>query len=342
MTRVRPLADQAVVLAGASAGIGRATAHELSRRGVRGLVLVGRDESTLAELARELAPTPVVWAAADVADIDAAPRVAAKAAAEFGRLDAWVQLASVATYATVEQTSYADLRRVVEVDLLGAMYGLKAAVPHVRAAGGGVLVSVTSVLGRRSVPLLSAYCAAKHGILGFTESLRLELSGSGVHVVDVLPASINTPFFDNARSASARHPRSVPPFYEPEVVARAITEVLTSPVREVTVGGAGKGLEVLQRVSPALTDSVLRALRVSAWLTSRQPDDPVDNLRTPTRDPHVRGRFGREAFARSRYTEQLGLHPWRARVLGAGVATGAVAVVRRLPRRPVSAARRPS
>jgi short-subunit dehydrogenase len=333
VTRVRPLADQAVVLAGASAGIGRATAHELSRRGVRGLVLVGRDEATLAELARELAPTPVVTAAADVADAEAVEQVAAKAVAQFGRLDAWVQLASVATYSTVEQTSYADARRVVEVDLLGAMYGLKAAVPHVRAAGGGVLVSVTSVLGRRSVPLLSAYCAAKHGILGFTESLRLELAGTGVHVVDVLPASINTPFFDNARSGYAGHPRSVPPFYEPEVVARAIAAVLTRPVREVTVGGAGKGLELLQRMSPTLTDSVLRALRVSAWLTSRRPGEPGDNLRTPTRDPHVRGRFGREAFPRSAYTEQLGLHPWRARALGAGLAAGTIAAVRRSVRR---------
>jgi short-subunit dehydrogenase len=330
---VRPLADQAVVLVGASAGIGRATAHELSRRGVRGLVLVGRDDATLGEVAKEVAPTPVVTAVADVADAGAVEQVAARAAAELGRLDAWVQLASVATYSTVEQTSYADVRRVIEVDLLGAIHGLKAAVPYLRAAGGGVLVSVTSVLGRRSVPLLSTYCAAKHGILGFTESLRLELTGTGVHVVDVLPASINTPFFDNAKSAYTGHPRSVPPFYEPEVVARAIADVLAHPVREVTVGGAGKALELLQRISPALTDAALRSLRVSAWLTSRRPDEPRDNLRTPTRDPHVRGDFGSEALGRSAYTEQLGLHPWRARALGAAFAAGTFAAVRRSGRR---------
>jgi NAD(P)-dependent dehydrogenase (short-subunit alcohol dehydrogenase family) len=235
LTRVRPLADQAVVLVGASAGIGRATAHELSRRGVRGLVLVGRDESTLAELARELAPTPVVWAAADVADIDAAPRVAAKAAAEFGRLDAWVQLASVATYATVEQTSYADLRRVVEVDLLGAMYGLKAAVPHVRAAGG------RRPRQRHVGPRAALGPAAVRVLRGQARHPRLHRVTAARAVRERRPRRRRAPRVDQhavlrQRQVRLRQAPAVgAAVLRAGVVARAITEVLTSPVREVTV-----------------------------------------------------------------------------------------------------------
>ena len=330
----RPIAQQVIVITGAGSGIGRETARTLASKGASVVVAArsaGALESLVAEVerlgGRGLAvPTDV----AEYAQVEA---LAQRAAERFGRIDTWVNVAAVSSYGTVEQMAPEELRRVVEIDLLGQIYGMKAALPHLQKTGDGVLVNVSSALARRGVPLQAAYCAAKHGIVGFAEALRLELrqQGSKVAVVDVLPSSINTPLFGHARSKLGVLPMPIPPVYEPRVVADTIVAVAERPVRMVFAGGMGKLLELGQRISPSLVDRYLLGPgKVVENQKTDRPDDAVDNLDEPIDDVGaITGDFGGSSRSRSLYTELLGLHPNRTRALvGATVATAVLLLSR--------------
>ena len=211
-TLPRPLPEQVIVITGASSGIGRETAHQLARHGAS-LVLVARNEAALRETAAEVEAFGgrALVAPADVSDPEQVQRVADQAASHFGRIDTWVNGAAVSTYGTVEQTTIDEIRRIIEVDLLGTIYGIKAALPYLRRTGG-TLINISSVTGERAVPLLATYSAAKHGIVGFSEALRMELDHerAGVSVTTILPYGINTPFFNHARSKLGVLPRPTP------------------------------------------------------------------------------------------------------------------------------------
>jgi NAD(P)-dependent dehydrogenase (short-subunit alcohol dehydrogenase family) len=221
---VRPVGEQIVVLTGASSGIGRETALEFGRRGAT-LVLAARNKEALDTLVAEVERLggEAVAVPVDVGDFDQVTELAAQAVERFGRIDTWVNNASVSTYGTVEQMDVDEIRRVIEVNLLGEIHGMKAALPHLRRTGG-TIINVSSTLGKRAVALQAAYCAAKHGVVAFGEALRLELRHAKVPVavVDVLPSSINTPLFEHARSKLGVVPQPIPPVYEPRVVADAI------------------------------------------------------------------------------------------------------------------------
>ncbi|WP_448627948.1 SDR family oxidoreductase [Geodermatophilus sp. URMC 64] len=330
----RPLAQQVVVITGAGSGIGRETALAFARRGAT-VVVAARGEQALKSCVDEIGRLGGRGLAVptDVSDFAQVEALAGRAVAEFGRIDTWVNDAAVSTYGTVEQMTAEEMRRVVEVDLLGQMYGMKAALPHLQAVGDGVLINVSSALARRGVALQAAYCAAKHGVVGFAEALRLELahSGSRVAVVDVLPSSINTPLFQRARSKLGVLPMPIPPVYEPVVVADTIVAVAERPVRTVFAGGMGKLLELGQRISPALVDRYLLGPgKIVENQRTDEPDDGADNLDAPLDDdPGTTGRFGQRSRSRSLYTEWFGLHPDRVRAaVAAGAATGAAALVR--------------
>ena len=248
--QLKPIEQQVVAVVGASSGIGRETALRLARRGAR-VVVAARSEPGLQSLVREIArgggeATAVV---ADVADFAQVEAIADRAVAAYGRLDSWVHLAAVALYATVEQTTPEEYRRVIDVNLLGQIYGAKAALPHLRREGRGALIHVSSVEAKRAFPLHSAYAAAKHGVDGFVEALRVELRHEGV--------PINTPLFSTARTKLGVKPMGVPPLYQPAIVADAILYAAEHPVRDLVVGGAGQQLLLAQRLSPRLLDSLL-------------------------------------------------------------------------------------
>ncbi len=330
----RPLAQQVVVITGAGSGIGRETALAFARHRAT-VVVAGRGERALKSCVAEIerlggrglaAPT-------DVSDFVQVEALADRAVAEFGRIDTWVNNAAVSTYGTVEQMTAEEMRRVVEVNLLGQIHGMKAALPHLQAAGDGVLINVSSALARRGVALQAAYCAAKHGVVGFAEALRLELAhaGSRVAVVDVLPSSINTPLFGRARSKLGVLPMPIPPVYEPVVVANTIVAAAERPVRTVFAGGMGKLLELGQRLSPALVDRYLLGPgKIVENQQTDQTDDGVDNLFAPLDDDGTTtGRFGHGSWSRSLYTEWFGLHPNRVRAaVTATAALGVAALVR--------------
>ena len=331
----RPLSEQTVVLTGASSGIGKETAVELGRRGAN-LVLAARTEEALRNTAQEAARVGgtaevVVTDVADPAQVD---RLADRAVERFGRIDTWVNNAAVSEFATVENTRPEELERLMKVNLLGPIYGMQAALRVMKPRGDGTIVNVASVLGHVSVPLQAGYCASKHGLIGFADSLRLELKReeSQLEVVTVMPSSINTPFFDNARARLAGHaPQPMPPAYDPSAVAQAIARVCEHPQRDVVVGGAGKIFVLLNRIHPKLVDwAVLMNDAGARMQISDRPDDGRDNLDRPI--PGVkpaRGQWGDEPWSLggSLYTQLFELHPpLKAAAIGLA-AVGAVGLI---------------
>jgi NAD(P)-dependent dehydrogenase (short-subunit alcohol dehydrogenase family) len=333
----RPIRDQIVVITGASSGIGRETALMFGERGAT-VVLAARNETALASVAKEVEriggrASAVVT---DVARWEQVARLARQAAERFGRIDTWVNNAGVSAYATVEELTVAEIERVIQVNLLGEIYGMKAALPYLKRQRHGTIINVASALAERAVPLQAAYCASKHGIKGFTEALRLELAReqSGITVTLIEPSSINTPLFTHARSKMGVEPMPIPPIYEPRVVAEAILFAAEHPRRTIVAGGAGKVMTILQRISPVLLDRyMLQGDRMVKAQRTDRPDDGRNNLDAPMPGSgRTTGDFGEQAKAVSPYTRSLEQYPNRVRaLLGAGL-VGLIAVARRVGR----------
>jgi NAD(P)-dependent dehydrogenase (short-subunit alcohol dehydrogenase family) len=330
--KLKPVGEQVAAVVGASSGIGRETALRFAKRDAK-VVLAARSEAGLRSLEEEIRglggqATSVV---ADVSEFEQVETVARVAVEEYGRLDTWVHLAAVGLFASFDRTRPEEFRRVVDVDLMGQVYGAMAALPHIKGEGRGALVHVSSVVGKRSVPLQSAYCASKHGVDGFLESLRVELMHEGwknIGVTNVMPAAINTPFFTKARTKLGVKPKGFPPVYQPGVVADAILHSAEEAPREMVAGGAGKGMLLGQRLSPRLMD----ALMVRGGFGSQMTDQPKsaadpDGLFAPMEgQDRAEGEFGEQALHRS-YLTWLDTRPalkWSIGVAGLAMALGAL------------------
>lgn len=283
--RLKPLDEQVVVVFGASSGIGRETALRFGRKGAS-VVIAARDREGLESLAEEIRQEGgrATVVQAEAADFDQVKGVADAAVNAYGRLDTWVHVAAVTQYARFDETTPEEFRRIVDVNLMGATYGAMAALPHLKAEGRGALILISSVEGKYALPLQSAYSASKHGLEGFAKALRLELQRDGlpISVTTILPSSTNTPLFDVARTKMGVKPKGFPPIYQPHLVADAIVWAATHPEREIVVGGAGKALAVLNRISPRLADAAVA--RKAFWLQrtteERSPEAP-GNLYEP-------------------------------------------------------------
>jgi NAD(P)-dependent dehydrogenase (short-subunit alcohol dehydrogenase family) len=324
----RALHDQVVVITGASSGVGRETALQFGERGTS-VVLAARNEEALKEIAHEIERLggKAYVAVTDVSEWSQVERLASEAVERFGRIDTWVNNAAVSMYATVEQMRAEEIDRLIQVILMGQIYGMKAALPVMKRQGQGTIINVASALAERSVPLQSAYCAAKHGIKGFTESLRLELEqqGSGIQVTLIMPSSINTPLFNHARSKMRVKPQPIPPIYEPRVVGEAILFVAEHPRRDIVVGGAGKFMTVMERISPPLLDKyMLQGNRAFKQQKTDQPTNNHDNLFEPVEETgSTTGDFSHQAKSVSLYTRHLEQYPNRKRLLMAAALVGA-------------------
>jgi NAD(P)-dependent dehydrogenase (short-subunit alcohol dehydrogenase family) len=298
MIRLKPLHEQVVVVVGASSGIGREAARAFALRGAR-VVAAARSTEDLASLVEEIREQggEAIAVTTDVSRYEEVERLASAAVDAFGRIDTWIHLASIMLYAKLSDTTPDEFRRIVEVDLLGQAHGAMAALPWLRREGRGALIHVSSVEALRALPYQAAYAAAKHGVKGMLEALRLELRQDGVpiSVTNVMPSSIDTPAFEKARTKLGVEPRGIPPLYPPELVVRALLHAAEHPQRDVIVGASGRLLAFVQALSPRLTDRVLRPIAFWAQKT-RTPKGPAakDDLRVPLRrsdGPSAVGRF---------------------------------------------------
>lgn len=286
--RLKPVAEQVVVLTGASSGIGLATACALADRGAK-LVLVSRNEAALQDLARdcEVKGARAIAVAADVGRFEDVERVAERAIQEFGGFDTWINNAGVAIFGTVEQIPLEDHRRLFDTNYFGVLHGCLVATKHLRERGGKI-INMGSVLSDRADILQGPYSASKHAVKGLTDALRMELEEAGAPVLVTLikPSAIDTPYMEHARSyLDSPGTKNPPPSYDPELVARAIVFACENDRRDIVIGFGGWALSVMGAVAPRLTDYVMEA-GGRILQESNDPGRPErrDNLYEPRQD----------------------------------------------------------
>ncbi len=316
---------QTIVITGASAGVGRATAHAFAVPGVQ-IALIARGTTGLQAAAAEVEKrgAKALTVPLDMADPDAVEAAAERVENYFGPIDAWVNCAMTTVFAPFHRITPEEYRRATEVTYLGFVYGTMAALKRMRERNRGTIVQVGSALSYRAVPLQSAYCGAKFAIRGFTESLRTELlhDGVDVHLVMVQMPALNTPQFNWARNKMSRRPQPIPPIFQPEVAAAAIVYAAHSRRGEIWVGRSSVKAIIGNKFFPGLLDRYLAKTGYSGQLT-QEPTEPgqLDNLFEPVPgDPGTHGRFDSRATTRS---PQLWLTRHRKAMAGLGLALAA-------------------
>jgi short-subunit dehydrogenase len=323
----RPLT---IVVAGASAGVGRATAAAFARRGAH-IGLIAREPTSLQETAGEVDRLGGRGLALllDVADADAVAAAADRVETDLGAIDVWINAAMLTVFSPIHKLSAAEIRRVTEVTYLGSVNGILAALRHMHRRDRGMIVQVGSALAYRGIPLQAAYCGAKFAIRGFLDSLRSELDfqRSGIRVCMVELPAVNTPQFDWARAHVGGEPRPVAPVYQPEVIADALVRAVDDPRREYWLGFSSVRAILGAQLMPQFLDDYL-AKHVVAGQQTEKPVSPdrIDNLEAPApaRMHHAHGRFDDEARERTVMFDPTNV---RRVVIGAGLllaaATGA-------------------
>lgn len=276
-----------VVITGASAGLGRAIAHEFGKAGAR-VGLISRDLPALEATAAEVEQAGGTGAtyAADVSDDQAVEAAATSFEERLGPIDIWINNAMVSVFSPIKEMEAAEFRRVTEVNYLGYVHGTLSALKRMLPRNRGRIIQVGSALAVRSIPLQSAYCASKHAIVGFTDSLRCELyhDKSDVKAIVVQMPAMNTPQFTWVKSRLPKLPQPVPPIYKPEVGARVVLHAATTqrPRREYWVGGSTVKAIVGQKFFPGLLDFYLGKTGYDSQ-QRKEPDSPErpDNVWHP-------------------------------------------------------------
>ena len=295
---------EVAVITGASAGIGRATAREFARRGCK-VALIARGRTGLEAAAREVEELggEALVIAADVADCEAIERSADRVAKHFGGIDIWVNNAFAGIFSRFMDMSLEEFRRVTDVTYFGQVHGTRAALRHMVPADSGTIVLVGSALAYRGIPLQSAYCAAKHAVQGFQDSVRTELLAmdSRVRLAMVQLPGVNTPQFDWIRAHTRGTPRPVGAIYQPEVAALAIWKAAHSSRKQWIVGAPAYQAIMADKVASPLLDRQLANGMIEAQQDSRPVTaDRKDNLFQPVEeDRGAHGRFDDSSRGRS-------------------------------------------
>jgi NAD(P)-dependent dehydrogenase (short-subunit alcohol dehydrogenase family) len=285
------LRGKVVVVTGASAGVGRAVVREFARQGAHiGLIARGRERLEAAKRDVEELGGKALVLPVDVADARQVEDAAERTEREFGPIDIWINDAMTTIFAPFLEITPEEFKRATEVTYLGQVYGTMAALKRMRSRNRGTIVQVGSALAYRSIPLQSAYCGAKHAIVGFTDSIRSELlhDQSNVHITAVMLPAMNTPQFSWCRTRLPRHPQPVPPIYQPEVAARAIVWAAQHKRREVYVGWPTVEAIYGQEVAPSFADHFLARHGFDSQQTSQpvSPERP-DNLFEPVQGDYA-------------------------------------------------------
>lgn len=299
-----PSKAEVVVITGASAGVGRATAQAFARCGAHiGLLARGLDGLEAARREVEALGGKALVVQTDVADPEQVEAAAAAVEREFGPIDIWVNNAMVTVVSPVKEATPEEIRRVNDVTYLGAVYGTLAALRRMLPRNRGVIVQVGSALAYRAIPLQAPYCAAKHALRGFTDALRSELlhDASHVHVTMVQMPALNTPQFGWCKTHMSRSPQPVPPIFQPEVAARAIVWAAHQRRRELNVGLPTLKAVWANKFIPGFLDRYLAGAGYTGQLSDLplEPDRPVNLWNSPPGDAGAHGRFDAEATNRS-------------------------------------------
>ncbi len=320
---------ESVVITGASAGLGRAIAREFGRSGAQ-VALLARGLAGLEAAAAEVEASGgrALVFPTDVADPEAVEAAAASAEKEFGVINVWINNAMTSVFSPVKEMRPAEFRRVTEVTYLGVVHGTLAALKRMLPIDQGKIVQVGSALAYRSIPLQSAYCAAKHAIVGFTDSLRCELihDRSNVSLTVVHMPALNTPQFGWVKSRLRNKAQPVPPIFEPEVGARAVFWAAHHNRAEMCVGGSTVEAIVGNKIAPRLLDQYLGRTGYASQQTS-EPEDPhrENNLwaaADSTQDQGAHGAFGNRS-RNSSYQLWLDYH---RPLVAAGIGISAIAL----------------
>ena len=331
------LGEQVAVVIGASSGIGRASALALAAKGAK-VVVAARSEPGLTSLVAEIVAqggeaTAVTCDAADFAQVEQVARTAVK---RYGRIDTWVNAAAVSVFARFEDTTPEEFRRLSEVNYLGQVHGALAALPHLRQAGQGALISISSVESIASLPLHAAYSASKHAVEGAMDALRRDLLAerAPISVTSVKPATINTPLFNNSRTKMNAKPSGPPPIYHPAIVADCVVYAAEHPIRDLYAGGFGKLMAWNQFTSPRQMDLALSRVAIKFESTREpMPGGSPGNLDAPyVHNDRVEGDLTPHARRFSLYT-WLQLHPVARTATSLVILAAAPRALRALARR---------
>jgi short-subunit dehydrogenase len=339
MTDLKPLSQQAIVLTGATSGIGLATARRLAGEGAR-LALVARNTEALEALVHEIqeAGGTAIMLPGDVADRDRMREIAREASDRLGSLDTWVNDAGVAVYGAVTDVPFEDQRRLFETNYWGVVAGSLAAIEQFRRQRShGKIVNVGSVLSDRTMIYQGPYSASKHAVKAFTDALRMELDAAGepISVTLIKPSAIDTPYMEHADShLDTTGTKNPPPSYTADVVAKAIAHAAVHDKRDLIVGGAGHAIALTHKIAPALTDAAMMMLGKSLQTSKTPPRRGMrDNVHQPRRDLAERSAMAEPSPRRSSLYLEGQMHPRAAvgalALVGLLVAAGARGAARR-------------
>src|SRR4029079_10928949 len=310
--KLKPIADQVVVITGATSGIGLVTARMAAKRGAR-LVLAARSEEALGKLCHELSTTGAqcYYVVADVGREDQVRRIASEALSAYGSFDTWVNNAAISIYGKLEDVPLADQRQLFETNFWGVVYGSLVSIRTLKIHGGA-LINVGSTLSDRAIPLQGTYCASKHAVKGFTDALRMELEAeeAPVSVSLIKPAAIDTPYKEHARNYLDVEQENPPPVYSPDAVAETILYCAENPVRDVFVGGAAKVHSMAGKLAPRTFDKFIEATLLGQTRSGEpaQPHEFESLYRPRDNRLHERGTYRWPVLESSLYTK-ASLHP---------------------------------
>jgi NAD(P)-dependent dehydrogenase (short-subunit alcohol dehydrogenase family) len=324
-----------VVITGASAGVGRATARAFAREGCRvGLLARGHERLAAAAAEVEALGGRALSVPTDVASAAAVEAAAAAVERALGPIDIWVNNAMTSVFAPVATLSPDEFRRVTDVTYLGTVHGTMAALRRMLPRDRGTIIQVGSALAHRAIPLQAAYCGAKHAVVGFTDSLRSELlhDGSAIHLTMVHMPALNTPQFGWVRSRLPRKAQPVPPIYQPELAAQAIVWSATHRRRELHVGLPTVKAIWGDKLVPGWLDRYLAKVGYDAQQTDEpRPHEQPDNLWHPVGGAEIAAHGAFDRRARS-HSLQLWFTTHRRALLGGAAVVVALGLLRRAVR----------
>lgn len=314
------LRNKVVVVTGASAGVGRAIAQMMARKGAK-LALLARGieklRSTLLDL-NELGAQAYIYSV-DVSDENALEEVAKKIELEIGPIDIWINNAMVTMIGEVKDITTSEVRRVMEVNFIGSVNGTLVAYRRFLPRNQGHIIQVGSALAYISIPLQSAYCASKHAVHGFIQSLRIELraSQSKIELSEVHLPAVNTPQFEWMKNHTKKHPMPVPPIFEPELMAQAVVAIAEFPKKELWVGFPTIKAIIAEKLAPWLAEWKLKISGFKSQQTEIAPYSSINNMWQPVeKDYGARGIFSGQAKGRSFFIWlQIWLLKWRSFLL---------------------------